>query len=188
MRDPTQFSKVIKELMPNLKFYWSLQDGVRLTPPFTLLDIINDRILGMGEHQSTVITDDPTEQGGYYTLVSETREVTVRVSTYGTFTDSSYRDARYLEAVLRSFKGRSALFRQGLSLVNVSKLNRVDVSGDTTPYINNYFDITLGYKSIEKIDLDPMEVVEVEHQLTVETDLVNPDGEFTMTGTNTYTR
>lgn len=50
MRSPEQFSRVLLELIPDKKFYWSLQDGVRLAPPFILLDILADVIDGMGEH------------------------------------------------------------------------------------------------------------------------------------------
>lgn len=185
---PQQVSKALLELTPTKKFYWAYQDGVRLTPPFTLLDILSDDIVGMGEHQSTVDTDDPESDSGYKALYAETRQATVRISFYGLFTDTSYADARYLMALLRSFKGRSALWRQGLSLADISKLGRLNVSGDTTPYINNYFDVTFRYKSVIDVDLDPMEEVEVTHYLTVETNLESPDDEFTITGTNTYTR
>lgn len=188
MRDPTQFSRVLRELTPQTRFYWALQDGVKLTPPFTLLDILSDDIVGMGEHPSTVAPRDADSDTEYFGKYAETREVVVRVSFYGTFTDKSYSDARYLMALLRTFKGRSALHREGLSLVSIGGLGRVNVSGDTTPYINNFFDITLRYKSINEVDLAPMEQVEVEHHLTVETDFGDPDDEFTITGTNTYTR
>lgn len=188
MRDPKQFSRVIKELSPKTKFYWAYQDGLRLTPPFTLLDILSDDIVGMGEHPSTVAPRNVDRDSGYFGKYAEVREVVVRVSFYGTFTSSSYGDARYLMALLRSFRGRSALHREGLSFVSVSSLGRVNVSGDTTPYVNNFFDITLRYKSIIEVDLDPVEEVGVTHHLTVETDLGDPDDEFTITGTNTYTR
>lgn len=188
MRSPEQFSRVLLELIPDKKFYWSLQDGVRLTPPFILLDILADVIDGMGEHQSTVYTEDVVGDINYRAKYAENRMVTVRVSFYGLFTDSSYGDCRYLTALLKTFKGRSVLHRQGLSIADISKISRVSVSGDTTPYINNYFDITLRYKSIIDVDLDPMEEVEVTHHLTVETNLESPDDEFTISGTNTYTR
>lgn len=188
MQNPVQFSRVLAELTPKTKFYWAYQDGVKLTPPFTLLDILSDRIIGMGEHPSTTAPSDPDTDSGYSAKYAEQREVVVRVSFYGTFTSPSYSDARYLMALLRSFKGRSALHRQGLTYRDISDLGRVNVSGDTTPYVNNYFDITLRYKSVFEIDLDPMEEVEVTHHLTVETNLGDPDGEFTISGTNTYTR
>lgn len=188
MRSPEQFSRVLLELIPNKPFYWSLQDGVKLTPPFILLNIIGDRIEGHGEHQSTVQTEDLTGDTNYKVTVAENRLVTVRVSFFGLFTDTSYSDCRYLSALFRSFKGRSALYRGGFSIANMSDISRVTVSTETTPCINNYFDITLRYKSINEFDLDPMEEVEVTHHLTVETDLENPDEVFTVSGTNTYTR
>lgn len=188
MRDVRQFSRALKELMPDIQFYWSMQEGVKLTPPFTLLDILNDEMLGMGEHSSTTAPRDPSVDADYVAPYAETREVTVRVSFYGSFNDPSYGNARYLMALFKSAKGRSALKRQGLSYAGVTQVRRVDVSGDTTAYINSYFDITLRYKSIFEIELEPMEQVEVTHHLTVETDLGDPDDVFTVTGTNIYTR
>lgn len=191
MFEPAQFSRVIKELTPDTKFYWSLQDGVRLTPPFLLLDILSDELLGMGEQSSTVTSvigaDGVTEERTFGTY-AETREVVVRASFFGTFEDSSYRDARYLMALIRTTVGRSSLYRNGLTLANVGRLGRVNASGHTTPYINNNFDITLRYKSIIKVDLAPVEQVEVEHHLTVDNNIADPDDDYTISGANIYTR
>lgn len=184
MHNYRQFSNVIKELSPNKTMYWSMQNGVKLTPPFIFLDVISDDISGMGEHSSGTSEQVTGDFLGDY---SENREVTIRVSFYGTFTDSSYQDCRYLMALMRTFKGRSALYRNGFSLASISPLRRVDVSGDNVAYINNYFEISLRYKSINQVELDPVEEVEVTHILKVGNSLENPDDELTITGTNIYT-
>lgn len=188
MQDRRQFSRAFKELMPDVQFYWSGQEGVKLTPPMILFDILADDIIGSGEKPTSTAPRDVAGDTDYVGRYGETREVIVRVSFIGKFTDSTYTNSRKFMAIVKSFQGRSAFYRQGLSVANISPMRPVDVSTETTAYTNNYVDITLRYKSIFEFNLEPIEEVEVSHVLTVDDDLGTPEPDYTITGTTTITR
>lgn len=149
----------LQELFPTHKFVLSWRNGVEPKSVYCLVMLLNEKQIGRSEETSYL--DD--EENTSYT---ETLEATVRLQYMGLATSSAYQDSKTAKLTLASHKGRSCLYRNGLSFQRIEGVTRAGVSRDTNMYVANVIDLTVAYTETISVESDYIEEIEIGSSLT----------------------
>lgn len=153
------------EIQPETLFIFADQNGVEAKPPYCVLTVINEQLIGLAE-ESLLNINQTTN------YVENIRSI-IRFTFHGTVNSDALLQAKNFRTKLQAFIGRASLYQHGYSFIDSKILRRTSDPRDTTMYVNTSYDVTLMYKRYSTYNQNSIDEVSVNGEYIHEDNISN---------------